>query len=366
MKTQISLFLPSKWVGGAEQVFADLAIGFLQQGFSVDIVLRDASGPILEKLPPAINVFQLGFSRMIYSLIPLCNYIVDKKPKAIISALEIPNSLAVFAGIISGRKTKVIISIHNVNSQFPRNSLKQKFELFFHKSMYRRADKIICVSNGVANDAIKLYSLPPHKIQVIYNPVNIGQIRKLARAPINTQDLKLMAFFDGPVILGVGRLSLQKDFSTLIRAFRRVRDQMPAKLIILGEGEERGELEQLISQLDLESDCMLPGYVKNPYKYILRADVFVLSSKWEGCPLVLVEAMALNRPIISTSCPGGSKELLDSGRHGKLVGVGDVEGMAQMIIEQLQITEDITVPSEWLHQFSINHVVKKYIEAIQT
>src|SRR5262249_37227290 len=134
-----------------------------------------------------------------------------------------------------------------------------------------------------------------------------------------------------PVILGVGRLTWQKDFPTLIKAFALVRSRQPARLLILGEGEKRLELETIVKELGLAADVCLPGYVDNPFAYMHRCSAFVLSSASEGLPNSLIEAMACGAPVISTDCASGTAEILENGRYGPLVPVGDVEAMATAI-----------------------------------
>src|SRR5262249_54469789 len=143
-----------------------------------------------------------------------------------------------------------------------------------------------------------------------------------------------------PVVLGVGRLALQKDFSTLIKAFAHVRSRAPARLLILGDGEKRVELEVLVKELGLTADVCLLGYVDNPFAYMRRCAAFVLSSEYEGLPNSLIEAMACGAPVISTDCPCGPAEILDGGRYGLLVPVGDVEAMAAAISATLQKTPE--------------------------
>ena len=165
------------------------------------------------------------------------------------------------------------------------------------------------------------------------------------------------------MILGVGRLTQAKDFPTLIRAFALVRKKRAARLMILGEGEERPKLEALVRELGLEREVTLPGFVDNPYKYMKRAAVFVLSSKWEGFGNVLVEAMALGTPVVSTDCPSGPAEILENGRWGRLVPVGDVYALAEAIIETLDEEHHPDVANR-AKDFAVELAVEKYINVL--
>jgi glycosyltransferase involved in cell wall biosynthesis len=198
--------------------------------------------------------------------------------------------------------------------------------------LYRRADALVAVSTGVADDLVATLRLPRDMITVIYNPIPVTDIRRLAESPTAHPWL---ARGEPPVILGVGRLTKQKDFSSLIRAFARVRQQRPVRLIILGDGELRGELEALARSLGVAADVTLPGFVDNPFPWMKGAAVFALSSAWEGFGNALIEAMACGTPVIATDCTTGPAELLDDGRYGPLVPVGNDQALADAVCEML-------------------------------
>ncbi len=230
----------------------------------------------------------------------------------------------------------------------------------FIRIFYPWADEIVTVSNGVADDFASITGLRRERIQVIYNPVVTPEILEKAEEPLNHP-----WFTPGepPVILSVGRLAKQKDYPTLIRAFALVHRECPARLMILGEGEERPKLEALIQELGLDDDVSLPGFVDNPYAYMSRAAVFVLSSAWEGFGNVLVEAMAVGTPVVATDCPSGPAEILGGGKWGKLVPVGDIEKIAKAIIETL---EDLNRPdvTKRAQDFGIEKLVQNYLRVL--
>ncbi|NLO89188.1 MAG: glycosyltransferase, partial [Clostridia bacterium] len=187
---------------------------------------------------------------------------------------------------------------------------------------------VVAVSQGVADDLVKTTGLMRELIKVIYNPIVTPELLEKAKESIGHPWFKPG---QPPVILSAGRLTAAKDFPTLIHAFARVRAERLARLMILGEGEERPNLESLVRELGLESDVSMPEFVENPYAYMARAAVFVLSSAWEGFGNVLVEAMAVGTPVVSTDCPSGPAEILEGGKWGKLVPVGDVEKLAKAL-----------------------------------
>jgi glycosyltransferase involved in cell wall biosynthesis len=196
------------------------------------------------------------------------------------------------------------------------------------KDFYVWADGIVAVSEGVAEHLSHTSGLPRDRITVIYNPVVSPQLTDKARQALEDP---WFARNQPPVILSVGRLTMAKDYPTLLRAFVLLRKRREARLLILGSGETRAELEQLVRSLGIEQHVRMAGFVANPYAYMARAAVFVLSSAWEGLPGALIEAMACGCPVVSTDCRSGPAEILDHGRFGRLVPVGDAAKMAGAI-----------------------------------
>jgi glycosyltransferase involved in cell wall biosynthesis len=202
--------------------------------------------------------------------------------------------------------------------------------------------------------------MPRHRIQVIYNPVVSPELQQKLQAPLEHPWFQPN---QPPVLLAAGRLAAEKDFSTLIHAFAQVRQRRPARLVILGEGEDRAVLEALIRQLGLEKDVSLPGFVDNPYAYMIRASLFVLSSKAEALPTVLIEALYCGLPLVATDCPGGTREILANGRYGQLVPVGDLTALTQAMLTAL----DRQLPSmsqEAWHLFELEVVVSQYLKVL--
>jgi len=285
LANKIALFLPSLHGGGAERVMVNLARGFSERGINVDLVLAKAEGPYLSQVPPAVKVVNLRASRVLFSLSGLVRYLRQEQPKAVLSAMDHANIIAIWAQKLSGMPCRVVVSVHSTLSRATAHSPNLRGRLMpnFIRIFYPWADTVIAVSNGVAEDLAKITGLPRKQIKVIYNPIITPDLLEKAKEPVNYP-----WFLDDkpPVILSVGRLTAAKDYPTLIRAFALVRKERPARLMILGEGEERTKLEALVKELGLQDDVCLPGFVDNPYAYMPRATVFVLSSVWEGYELV--------------------------------------------------------------------------------
>jgi glycosyltransferase involved in cell wall biosynthesis len=335
MSETIAMFMPSLAGGGAERVMINLANSMVSRGHRVELVLFSATGPYAKQLHPDIKCIDLQRRGALFSLSPLTIYLKRSQPKALISALAHCNVVAAYAKKLSGVNTIVIGVDHNVYTLPKDASFKLRIrQLGLRTAMrasYPMLDHIVAVSQGIA-DNLKQFVGIKKDIDVIYNPVLSPEIFRKAELPIPHPWLDQSI----PVIMGVGRLEKRKDFPNLIRAFALLRKQRPARLMILGEGEDRESLEALIQVLQLTNDVQLLGFSDNPYAYMKHADVFVLSSILEGLPTVLIEAMALGTPIVATDCESGPKEILSAAHYGSLVPIQNPEALASAIDETLR------------------------------
>lgn len=363
----ISIFLPALAGGGAERAMLHLAQGLAERGFKTDLVLANAEGDYLASVPSSIRVvdLQAQFPVLISKTIALQHYLKQEQPAVLFSALDILSS-AIWAQRLAGVPTRVIMCVQTHLSRQFRNHQPHtigRIRPLLVRWLYPRSNGIVAASQGVAADVAQITGLSVDRIPVIHNPVVTPEVIQKMQAPV---DHPWFAPGEPPVILGVGRLVSQKDFPTLINAFARVRQQCSARLMILGEGEDRSLLEAQIQQLGLAADVALPGFVDNPYAYMAKAKVFALSSIFEGFGNVVAEAMAAGTPIVSTDCDSGPAEILANGQYGKLVTVGDADALAAAIVATL----DHPLPSEVLRQrakaFSIAEVTEQYINVLQS
>lgn len=356
----VSLFLRGLHCGGAERAMINLADGFVNRGLNVDMVLIRAEGPYLEQLNPEVRVVDLAAQWKPFSVPKLAQYLKDVNPKTLIASLHYPCEIALWAKQLAGSSTRVMVVEHNTLSVEDKRSIHHLTPLMA-KWFYPWADQIVAVSYGVADDLARVMGVGSDRIQVIYNPVLLPQVLTQAKEPVNHP---WFAPGEPPVILGVGRLTPQKGFPTLIRAFARVRQTMAARLVILGEGPDLEQLQALAEDLGVADSVAFPGFLINPYAYMAKSAVFVMSSVYEGLGNVLIEAMGVGTPVISTDCKSGPSEILAKGKYGALTPVGDSEAIAQEILKVLK-GETATVDPQWLDQFTLDACVQKYLDLLE-
>jgi glycosyltransferase involved in cell wall biosynthesis len=395
----ITLFLHSLAGGGGTRVMLNLAEAFLARGIKVDLVVagklrglnaqsipagarliglkrsfRSRSGLIALKADRKGAKFMslpvllpLSPPRAFFYLPDLTRYLRQECPDALIAEGKYCNLTALWARRAARVPTRIIISEHialsaRLANPDNRRQWKWRYAVPLYKRMYPWADAIVSVSNGVGDDLAELIGLPRESITTIYNPIINDSIFKKAEEPV---DHPWFQPGSPPVILGVGRIIPRKDFPTLLRAFARVRSKREARLVILGDKKDEADylaLKSLARELGVEQDFDMPGYADNPFAYMARSAVMVLSSKWEGFGNVIVEAMACGCPVASTDCPYGPAEILDNGRYGKLVPVGDDVAMAKAIITMLDNRSQDGQLRHRATKFSIDSACEAYLD----
>jgi glycosyltransferase involved in cell wall biosynthesis len=364
---RVAFFLPSLKAGGAEKAILNLAQGIADKKCHVDLVLAEGTGRLLDNVPSTIRIVVLNNRRRkalrtIGSIHNLIRYIRAEKPDSLLTAMH-ANIVALWARFLTGGKLRVVISEHSTISQqmLEMPAWYRWVMTILVKIIYPRADCIIAVSKGVASDLSHVARLPIDRIQVIYNPILTPRTEALAQEPLTHPWLQTG---EPPVILSVGRLTAAKDYSTLIRAFACIRRTRKVRLLILGEGEDRWELLSLVKKLHLLQDVCMPGFVGNPIHYMKKSAVFVLCSKYEGLPTVLVEALFCGSRIVSTDCPNGPREILRDGRFGTLVPVGDVEALSSAIMSSIDGEKPMHPADSWA-PFKFETVTNKYMEILK-
>lgn len=358
---RIALYLPSLRGGGAERVLVILANAFAERGYFVDLVLASAEGPYLNEVADAVRVVDLKSSRVLTSLPGLVSYLRRERPAALLSAMGHANVVALLARDLAWVPTRVVISERS-NFSVSLAHANRWAQMLGRpmRLLYRRAEGIIAISGGVADDLARQTRIPRDRIDVVYNPLEIGRVQALSR---QTVEMQFATTSQGPLVIAVGRLVEQKGFSSLLRAFARLRSARQAQLCILGNGPLRTTLEAEVEALGLSADVILPGFLENPFVLMRHADLFVLSSGWEGFGNVLVEAMACGTPVVSTDCPSGPAEILEDGRWGRLVPVGDEAALAEAMAATLDDTEQPDVAAR-AAEFSVDRAAVAYLAAM--
>jgi glycosyltransferase involved in cell wall biosynthesis len=380
--------------GGIQRVLLTLAREFAACGHRVDLVVCRARDSMLDEVPASVRLVPLAAShrsvahammvraapRCLSAMAPLIlawkapwevrrlpalvGYLRREKPDALLAAHTPLNLTALWAKRLARSATRVVVSEHNALSFNIENRKKKSYRRAYPQLVphaYGSAEAIVAVSNGAADDLAGTASLPRERIATIYNPVAAPEIRMLAAKPLAHP---WFAPGELPVIVAAGRLADQKDFATLLRAFARVRSLRPARLVILGEGRARRSLQKLARTLRVEADVELPGWVANPFSYMARASVFALSSAWEGLSCVLIEAMACGCPVVSTDCPYGPAEVLEGGRYGPLVPVGDDAALAQAMLSVLDAPPEPDSLRARAALFSVDRAADRYLEVL--
>jgi glycosyltransferase involved in cell wall biosynthesis len=334
----------------------------VKQGFPTEMIVVKEMTTYLNEVDPAIPIEFLRPKRRIQITPRLARIMRAKRFDAMLSSPR--NFPPLLVKQMCFLPTRVVIREATTNSVALKQVKRPFKELVAirlgYRFLYPSADAVVAPSRGVAGSLLQLSPIPIQKVHVIYNPVVSPELYEKADAPVEHPWFQP---HQPPVVLAAGRLVALKGYDTLLRAFARVRQETPARLVILGEGPERPNLERLAAELGVAADVDMPGFDPNPFRYMKRAGVFVLSSRYEGLPNVLIQALACGCPVVSTDCPSGPSEILDGGRYGALVPVDDVEAMAGAIVRAL-LGQVAPAPSAWLEQFRVEVVAEQYLRVM--
>ena len=362
-RPRIGVFVSFSGTGGVERMVLNLCEGLVALGCWVDLLQVKAHSKHLEQLPALVHVRKLNANHTLTSLPALIRYLKTEHPDALLAAKDRANQVAVLAKKVAGVPTRIVVRMGTTVSAAlaGKNRWRKLFWYLPMRLIYRNADAVVAVSQGVAQDMARITGRKASDIVVIRNPVITPRIFRLAREPAPHPWL-----VNGgePVIVGIGRLTRQKDFPTLIRAFATVRSKLLCRLIILGEGKDRDDLEQLAMRLSQSEHIAMPGFVDNPYAYLKGAAMFVLSSAWEGSPNALTEALALGVPVVATNCPSGPCEILKDGAIGRLVPVGDPDALAEAMLATLSDPPDETLLKSAVREYTVEFSSRRYLELL--
>jgi glycosyltransferase involved in cell wall biosynthesis len=362
---QIALFVPSFGEGGVARDVVNLANGFVANSLEVSMLLQQPNELFLDQLRSDVRIVVLpgrtdrALARDLLAFLQVC------RPAIVLSTEERDDGIAV-AVRRRLRDPRVRFFLRVVTTLSVRSAHQHRFPWTRHwfrlrqRRVYAHCDGVFCNSQGVADDLGAFLGLPRERITVVPNPTVTPELLRRAAEPV---DHPWFRSGEPPVILGVGRLGRAKDFATLLRSFARLRQERVCRLMILGQGRQRDRLQHLAHRLGVTADFELPGFVANPYAYMARAGLFVLSSLWEGCPNVLIEALATGTPVVATDCPSGPREILAGGRYGPLVPVRDADALAAAMARTL----DHPLPPEALREavqsYTLENSVRAFLDA---
>lgn len=350
--------------GGMGKMRIRLMNAIVDAGYRVDLVLGKHKGEHRLPLDERITVVEIGTTHALFAVPRLAAYLRRHRPRVLLTQRIRVNVLAHRARRLAHVTTRIFATgnthISTATQDFPERERKRRLQKI--RKYFSRNDGMIAVSRGVADDCARLMGWPVESVQVAPNPVVTPEIDRLAGEAVDHPWFQPGEY---PVVLGIGRLQRPKDYPTLIRAFAKFRRNHEARLVLLGEGELRAELADCARESGIEQDFDMPGFVNNVYAYLARSRMFVLSSAWEGSPNVLVEAMAIDTPVVSTDCPSGPYEILDAGRLAPLVPVGDSQRLAEAMERVWNEPPAAGVLRESvITRYSVARSAEAYIEAL--
>ena len=361
----IDILLPDLRGGGAERVCLNLANEFVRRGLPVRIVLMRAEGELLPRLDHRVEVADLGVDRARNALWPLVRHLRQSPPAALLANMWPLTFVAALARRCSGASCRLMAVEHTTWSTSPlmqgwRTRLAFKASL---RWLLRRAEAVVTVSQGAATDLERFAGLPAGSVLARYNPVtDITPVQSVPAA----MPASVATWAQGPHrrVLAVGALKAAKNFPLLLDAFARLRQHTDARLLILGEGELRPALEAQVRALGLHDAVDLPGFAMDTAPFYAHADLFVLSSDYEGLPTVMIEALEQGVPVVSTDCPSGPSEILQDGKYGTLVPVGDAQGLADAMVAALQSQHDHAALKRRAQDFSVDKIADQYLDLL--
>lgn len=363
---KILIFIPNLEGGGAEKIAINLSNILANDKNDVYLMFLKKKNFNKNKFTKNIKLINLKKKRLLQAIFSITFFLFKNKDNLnIISFLNAPNLIFCFLKFLFRlHKINLTITIHNsVSDSYKNSNIKGKIIIFLLTYFYSYANRIICVSNYVKEDLINNWNYKSKNIYTIYNPaINEQEINRLSK--LKNSFLKKIKLQKKKIILSVGRLTKQKNYSLLINAFSKVTKKIDKIiLIILGVGEQKTELIQLIKKKKLQKKVIFMGFQKNPYNFIKLSDLIVLTSNWEGLPTILIEALYLKKKIVSTNCNGGCSEILRNGKYGYLTPMNNVNYLNQKIILALKSRKK-KIDSQYLNNFIDKFVLKKYKSVI--
>jgi glycosyltransferase involved in cell wall biosynthesis len=359
----VAIFVATSGHSGIDRLVQNLVPALARRGYSVDVLKIKGHGPHLDEWPAGVRLIDLDARHVYSSLAAVARYLKQYHPAVMLTDKDRVNRTAILARAWAGVSTRLVVSTGTTISIDLAN--RSRFERWLQKYsmryLYPRADNIIANSKGVADDMASYTGLARKRINVVPRAV-VSEILFHDRQP--RPDHPWFQPGEPPVILGVGELGPRKDFTTLIKAFAELKERTPCRLVIIGKGKDHDQLLATAQRLGILKDVDLPGFVPYPYPYMAHAGLLAMTSRWEGLGFVLIEALAVGTPVVSTKCPSGPSEILDGGRYGQLVPVGDVDGLARAMYATLNAPLSADILQEAARPYEIENSTTAYLVAM--
>ncbi|WP_277674059.1 glycosyltransferase [Piscibacillus halophilus] len=365
-KIKVLFFIYYLGSGGAGRTFLNILNNIDRNRFEPILVTCNYEGNYESYLNQDIKFVKLPTKRLRSAIIPLAKLIRNERPQVVFSTIPNYNVIAIVARLLSFTKARNVVR----EAAFLGQNKKENLKLKLYGLFYRFSKRVVALSNGVKQNLMDKYDVNPNKIDVIYNPVELDHIRGSTGIEQIPEEYKRIYQGDAQVIVTAGRLVREKDHPTLLKAFKKVVETKKAKLVILGEGPLQDELENLASQLGISENVYFAGFQTNPYAFLQQSDLFTLTSKNEGFGHVIVEALAVGTPVVTTNCKPGAEEILENGHYGTITPVGDERQLADAIIEALSKSQDDreTIIQKGLsraNEFDAQEIVKQYEQVFE-
>lgn len=362
-RPHIAILLPDLRGGGAERVCINLANAFVGRGFEVDMLLMRAHGELMALLDPRVRTVDFRVDRVRNLVVPLIRYLRQDRPASLLANMWPLTALSILAKLFARGRIRVVPVEHVVlsHSEIARRPAHLAAMRVLSRLLLRRADAVVCVSNGVAADLAMLTGTPRAMLTTIYNPI-VGTRNDAPPALLPEHvDAWLRSRHR---LLSVGEFKAQKDHATLLRAFALLPRESGAHLLLLGSGALEAALVELCGQLGIADRVTFAGFAPDPTPYYRAANLFVLSSAWEGFGNVIVEAMEQGTPVVSTDCQAGPSEILADGAYGALVPVGDAAALAEAMRQALGQAHDAERLRARAREFSVDKAADAYLELL--
>lgn len=359
---RIAIFLPTLGGGGAERVAITLAESFAGRGYPTDLVLSIATGPLLANVPASVRVVDLRSQRLWTSLLPLIRYRWRNRPAVVLSLMPLANALNVISAGLAPRRCRTVLSEHTSRSiAMDRDMSNAGPRLLYSvcRWAYPKADAIIAVSSGVAERLRAQLPRAAGAVIAVHNPVPPPEAERKGKEAKHPW----LGDPDTPCLVAMGRLEAEKDPVTMLLVLDALREDRPVRLLWLGDGSMRGSMEQRRTDLGLDDNVEFLGFREDRLAFLSQADAFLMTSRCEGFGNVIVEALGLGVPVVSTDCPGPA-EILDEGRYGELVAVGDVHALAAAVLEVLDHPPDAERLRARSRDFDVETVADRYLEVL--